>query len=55
MHEATLLGGGRFPRCKQCKSRVYFLLMRPVKEQLVIGGRSHVVLESIDETSVIAS
>ncbi len=55
MHEATLLGGGRFPRCKTCKARVYFLLIRPVKEQEVIGGRSHVVLESVDEMSTIAS
>jgi hypothetical protein len=55
MHEATLLDGGRFPRCKKCKTRVYFLLIRPVKDQFVIGGRSHVVLETIDEIPTIAS
>ncbi len=45
MHEATLLGGERFPICKQCKSAVRFELRRAVKDPTKITSGYHAILD----------
>ena len=45
MHQATLLAGKRFPRCKQCGSAVRFELARVVDDRFVIASGNHVILE----------
>jgi hypothetical protein len=45
MHEATLLRGGRFPLCRECRSAVYFELARQVKDSQIIPRTSNVLLE----------
>lgn len=45
MHQATLLAGKRFPRCKQCGAAVRFELSRVVDDRFAISGRNHVILE----------
>jgi hypothetical protein len=45
MHEATLIGESRFPRCKKCKDSVRFRLVRAVEDIKVLPFHSHIVLE----------
>jgi len=45
MHQATLLSGKCFPRCKQCGAAVRFELARVVDDRFVIASRNHVILE----------
>jgi len=48
MHEATLLSGERFPRCRTCKNQVKFQLLRAVLRQ-AIPFRSNEVLEAFED------
>lgn len=45
MHEATLLGGQRFPICRTCKQDVRFELRRAVKNPTQITSGFHAILE----------
>jgi hypothetical protein len=45
MHEATLLKGDRFPRCRQCKDGVRFELRRAVAKPTQIASGYHAILE----------
>ncbi|HEY7402929.1 MAG TPA: hypothetical protein VIB39_05370 [Candidatus Angelobacter sp.] len=45
MHEATLLGGDRFPLCRQCKRQVRFELRRAVANPNQIISGNHAILE----------
>jgi hypothetical protein len=44
MHEATLLMGARFPRCKQCGDQVRFELLRMMRDAEVMPFRSGQIL-----------
>jgi hypothetical protein len=51
MHEATLLSGTRFPRCRQCGERVRFTLIKAVqKAHFILPFRSTHILEAYDES-----
>ena len=54
MHEATLLKGERFPRCKVCKNEVRFPLIRAVFRQ-AIPFRSNEMLEAFDDDETTRS
>lgn len=44
MHHATLTGGARFPRCKQCGDAVRFIPIRPARG-MVLPFRETEILE----------
>lgn len=54
MHEATLLIDTRFPRCKQCKEKVRFRLLRSVLDRQVLPFRAHAFLEEYPEPPFVA-
>lgn len=45
MHEATLLGNSRFPRCKRCGDAVRFNMARTMVDSQVLPFRCHAFLE----------
>ena len=49
MHEATLLADTRFPRCKQCRNKVRFRLVRPIADRLVLPLGGHALLEEFTD------
>jgi DTW domain-containing protein YfiP len=50
MHEATLLRGTRFPRCKHCKDKVEFCLEKAIKDDRFIPHfRSTAILEQYED------
>jgi hypothetical protein len=50
MHEAALIQGARFPRCRQCKDEVRFTLSRAVRdEHAILPFRSSTILEDYEE------
>ena len=50
IHEATLIKGTRFPRCKQCKNKVRFILLKAVQDKRsILPFRSTGILEEYPE------
>jgi hypothetical protein len=49
MHEATLVAESRFPVCKQCRNKVRFCLLRPLKDRQALPFHSHTLLEEYSE------
>ena len=49
MHEATLLLGDRFPRCKQCGDQVRFELLRIMRNAGVLPFRSGEILTEYEQ------
>ena len=50
MHEATLLKGIRFPRCRQCGNQVKFTLGRAIQnDHLVPAFQATAILEPYDQ------
>jgi hypothetical protein len=54
MHEATLLQGMQFPRCKKCRRSVRFTLLRALKDRYVIPFRSSAILEEYESQGPLA-
>ena len=55
MHDATLLGGDRFPVCRQCAKQVRFELRRAVKNPTRIASGFHAILEDYPDTEPFAA
>jgi len=52
MHEAALIQGTSFPRCRKCKGAVRFVLARPVHAKFVLPFRSTELLEAWQESGL---
>lgn len=48
MHEATLIQGTRFPRCRECRNAVRFELRRAVQTPTSVSGH-HAILEDYSD------